>query len=149
MTECCIMLKDLMRCGMPGILATSRLWRPFTVPVRAVYGNIDGQDVRAAFPLHQRFFCEGIDVWITHIWVYSRCYYPRLNDALKADFPKLFIYGHSHVLKVMFDKSLGVLHMNPGAAGIYDFQKVRTMLRFSVEGGCVSNLEVIELDRRS
>ncbi|XOD66695.1 MAG: metallophosphoesterase family protein [Flavobacteriales bacterium Tduv] len=128
-----------------GDIGDLRVMESFTVPVRAVYGNIDGKEIKSVFCLHQRFLCEEVDVWITHIGGYPMHYTPRVKEVLKIDPPKLFICGHSHILKVMFDKSLGFLHMNPGAAGTYGFQTMRTMIRFSVKGGRVSDLEVIEL----
>lgn len=116
-------------------------------PLRAVYGNIDNAEIRKEFPLHQRFVCEGVDVWITHIGGYPGRYSPDLRAQLKDNPPKLFICGHSHILKVMPDKKLGLLHMNPGAVGKHGFHKVRTMLRFVVEEGNIHSLEAIELAR--
>ncbi|PKD19123.1 phosphodiesterase [Salegentibacter salinarum] len=114
-------------------------------PLRAVYGNIDDAEIRKEFPLHQRFKCEGVNVWITHIGGYPGKYSPAIREQIKQDPPKLFISGHSHILKVMNDKNLGLLHMNPGAAGKQGFHKKRTMLRFKIEGENISDLEVIEL----
>ncbi|WGF91171.1 metallophosphoesterase family protein [Aequorivita marisscotiae] len=116
-------------------------------PLRAVYGNIDGTEARMEFPLHNRFMCDGVDVWITHIGGYPGKYNPSIRHEIYANPPKLFICGHSHILKVMPDKSTGLLHMNPGAAGKHGFQKVRTMLRFEIEGELIKNLEVIEFER--
>lgn len=117
-------------------------------PVRAVYGNIDDHNVQKEFPEHNRFFCEDVDVWITHIGGYPGSYNIRVRDDIKKKPPKLFISGHSHILKVMNDKKLGLLHMNPGACGRHGFHKVRTMLRFVINGGKISDLEVIELGKR-
>lgn len=114
-------------------------------PLIAVYGNIDGHEIRKEFPLNQRFFCEEVDVWITHIGGYPGKYSPAIREEIKTNPPKLFICGHSHILKVMNDKNLQLLHMNPGAAGIYGFHKKRTMLRFKITGKEISDLEVIEL----
>lgn len=114
-------------------------------PLRAVYGNIDDAEIRKEFPLHQRFKCEGVNVWITHIGGYPGKYSPAIREQIKQDPPKLFISGHSHILKVMNDKNLGLLHMNPGAAGKQGFHKKRTMLRFKIEGAEIKDLEVIEL----
>lgn len=114
-------------------------------PLRAVFGNIDDHEIRKEFPLHQRFMCEEIDVWITHIGGYPKKYSPAVKDEIKLNPPKLFIAGHSHILKVMNDKDLNLLHMNPGAAGISGFHKKRTMLRFKIEGKNIFDLEVIEL----
>lgn len=118
-------------------------------PLKAVYGNIDGQKARAEFPLHNRFLCEGLDVWITHIGGYPGKYNPALRKELEQNPPGLFICGHSHILKVIFDKKNNFLHMNPGAAGIYGFHQVRTMLRFTVDEGKITNLEIIELGVKS
>lgn len=114
-------------------------------PLRAVYGNIDDDKARLEFPLHNRFMCEGVDVWITHIGGYPGKYSPPIRAELTANPPKLFICGHSHILKVMFDKKLNLLHMNPGAAGISGFHTVRTMLRFVIDGDKVKELEIIEI----
>jgi len=115
-------------------------------PLRAVFGNIDDHEVRKEFPLNQRFFCEGVDVWITHIGGYPNKYSPAVKEEIKTNPPKLFISGHSHILKVMNDKKLNLLHMNPGAAGKHGFHKKRTMLRFKIEGERIFDLEVIELE---
>lgn len=117
-------------------------------PLRAVFGNIDGHEARKEFPLHNRFMCEGVDVWITHIGGYPGKYSPAIREDLKASPPKLFICGHSHILKVQFDQKLGLLHMNPGAAGVHGFHQVRTMLRFTIDGEKIENLEAIEIGKR-
>ena len=116
-------------------------------PLRAVYGNIDNAEIRREFPLHNRFLCEEVDVWITHIGGYPGKYNPSIREELKKNPPKLFVCGHSHILKVMPDKNLNLLHMNPGAIGIYGIHQVRTMLRFEIEGKEIKNLEVIEFAR--
>jgi hypothetical protein len=115
-------------------------------PLRAVYGNIDDNVIRKEFPLHQRFLCEEVDVWMTHIGGYPDKYSPDIRDEIKKNPPKLFISGHSHILKVINDKKLHLLHMNPGAAGKYGFHKKRTMLRFKIEAKNIFDLEVIELE---
>lgn len=117
-------------------------------PLRAVYGNIDGNKARAEFPLDNRFKCEGVDVWITHIGGYPNRYSPPVKAKIYTNPPQLFISGHSHILKVMMDKKINCLHMNPGAAGKHGFHKMRTMLRFTIDGGKIDNLEVIELGKR-
>ena len=117
-------------------------------PTRAVYGNIDAAIIRQACPLHQRFMCEGVDVWITHIGGYPKRYSPPIKEAIKKNPPKLFISGHSHILKVMYDKDLELLHMNPGAAGKHGFHQVKTLLRFTIDGKDIKDLEVIELGKR-
>lgn len=117
-------------------------------PLRAVFGNIDNHEARVEFPLHNRFMCEGVDVWITHIGGYPGKYSPAVREEINSNPPKLFICGHSHILKVQFDRKLNLLHMNPGAAGVSGFHQVRTMLRFEIEGDKIQNLEVIELGKK-
>jgi putative phosphoesterase len=117
-------------------------------PLRAVYGNIDDDKARMEFPLHQRFLCEDVDVWITHIGGYPGKYNSVLRSEMQRNPPKLFICGHSHILKVQFDKTHQLLHMNPGACGIYGFHQVRTMLRFEIDGDKIQNLEIIELGNK-
>ena len=117
-------------------------------PLRAVFGNIDGDKARMEFPLNNRFMCEDVDVWITHIGGYPGKYSPAVKCEIALNPPKLFITGHSHILKVMFDKKLNLLHMNPGACGVSGFHQVRTMLRFVIEGDKVKDLEVIEIGKR-
>lgn len=117
-------------------------------PLRAVYGNIDGTQIRKEFPLNQRFTCEQVDVWITHIGGYPGKYSAAIREEIRLNPPKLFICGHSHILKVMPDKKLGLLHMNPGAAGVQGFHHMRTMLRFTIDGAEIKDLEVIELGKR-
>lgn len=116
--------------------------------LRAVYGNIDDHVARSQFPLNDRFICDGVDVWITHIGGYPPNYNKSTRDKIKGNPPKLFICGHSHILKVMPDKRYNLLHMNPGACGVYGFHKIRTMLRFEINSGKIENLEVIELGKK-
>ena len=116
--------------------------------LRAVHGNIDNGVIQREYPLDQRFTCEGVDVWITHIGGYPGRYSPRVKQEIRESPPRLFISGHSHILKVMWDKKLDVLHMNPGACGKQGFHQVRTMLRFEIDGPEIRNLEVIELGKR-
>ena len=117
-------------------------------PLRAVYGNIDDDKARMEFPLHNRFMCEGVDVWITHIGGYPGKYSPSVRDAIATNPPKLFICGHSHILKVMFDKKNNLLHMNPGACGKSGFHDMRTMLRFVIDGDTIKDLEIIEIGKK-
>ena len=117
-------------------------------PLKAVYGNIDDSIIRTEFPLDNRFKCEELVIWITHIGGYPNNYDARIRQELKENSPMLFISGHSHILKVMFDKKLNLLHMNPGAAGKSGFHTVRTMLRFTVSGKDIKYLEIIELEKR-
>lgn len=117
-------------------------------PLRAVFGNIDNHILQKEFPLNSRFMCEGVDVLITHIGGYPPKYNSRTRPTIQRNPPKLFISGHSHILKVMMDKKLGVLHMNPGACGKQGFHQMRTMLRFVIDGKEIKALEVIELGKR-
>jgi hypothetical protein len=117
-------------------------------PLRAVYGNIDDAKLRRQFPLDQRFVCEDLDVWITHIGGYPGRYQKRVREGLQERAPGLFISGHSHILKVMPDPKYDLLHINPGACGHHGFHQVRTIVRFSVSRGAVADLEVIELGKR-
>ncbi|WP_129749931.1 metallophosphoesterase family protein [Flavobacterium beibuense] len=117
-------------------------------PLKAVYGNIDSAEARLEFPLNNRFLCEGVDVWITHIGGYPGKYNQAIREEIMANPPKLFICGHSHILKVMPDPKLNLIHMNPGAAGVHGFHQVRTMLRFEINGDNIQNLEVIEIGKR-
>ncbi|MBC6698321.1 metallophosphoesterase family protein [Hymenobacter puniceus] len=114
-------------------------------PLRGVYGNIDGRDVRLQQPLVQRFIVEGLPVLMTHIGGYPGHYSPAARALLQEHRPGLFISGHSHILKVMPDPKLHLLHLNPGAAGRHGFHKVRTLLRFEIADGKVQQLQVVEL----
>ncbi|MFL2644023.1 MAG: metallophosphoesterase family protein [Flavobacteriaceae bacterium] len=116
-------------------------------PLKAVYGNIDDHNIRAEFPLHNRFMCEKVDVWITHIGGYPKRYNPKILEELKSNSPDLFICGHSHILKVINDKELDLLHMNPGAIGKHGLHRVRTMIQFEISGKKIENLSVIEFKR--
>lgn len=117
-------------------------------PLRAVFGNIDDANARMSFPLDEKFSVENVSVWITHIGGYPNKYNLRIKDEIQKNPPKIFISGHSHILKVQYDKKLQLLHMNPGAAGKHGFHKIRTMLRFELENGEIKNLEIIELAAR-
>ncbi len=118
-------------------------------PLRAVYGNVDGQDIRRLYPQTLRFTAEGAEVLMKHIGGHPGRYDPSIRGSILARPPRLFVSGHSHILRVEYDKTLGLLHINPGAAGTSGFHKVRTLVRFVVDGGTFRDLEVIELaDRR-
>ncbi len=117
-------------------------------PLRAVFGNIDNSEIRVEFPLNNRFSIEGVDVWITHIGGYPQRYNTNVKEEIHKNPPDVFISGHSHILKVMSDKKLDLLHLNPGAVGKHGMHQVRTMLRFEINNGKVENLEIIELEKR-
>ena len=117
-------------------------------PLRGVYGNIDVQDIRLEFPERLRFTCEAVNVFITHIGGYPGKYAPGVKALIEAQPTQLFICGHSHILKVIYDDKLRCLHMNPGAAGISGWHKVRTLIRFEIDGDKMQKCEVIELRKR-
>lgn len=114
-------------------------------PLRAVYGNIDGHELRRMFPRDLRFEIEGTTVWMTHIGGYPGKYAKEVIPEIFNNPPKLFVCGHSHILKVKYDKQLNLLHINPGAAGKYGFHKQRTLIRFTIDAGEFKDLEVIEI----
>ncbi|WP_373516846.1 metallophosphoesterase [Pricia sp.] len=138
---------EIWHAGDIGSLAVTDTLRKIK-PVRAVYGNIDDTNIQMDFPLNCRFKCEEVDVLMTHIGGYPPKYNSRTKTMILENPPKLFICGHSHILKVMWDKKLGVLHMNPGACGKHGFHQVRTMLRFVIDGEDIKNLEIVELGKR-
>lgn len=117
-------------------------------PLRAVYGNIDGDKLRLIHPENQVFELEGVKVLMTHIGGYPGRYNARVRALIEHERPKLYICGHSHILRVMFDKKYNCLHMNPGACGIHGFHHVKTFLRFTLDAGNIKDLEVIELGKR-
>ncbi len=117
-------------------------------PLRAVFGNIDGQGVRMLYPKVSVFTVEEVKVMLTHIGGYPGRYAPEIRKDLYDTRPNLFISGHSHILKVMYDKYLNCLHINPGAAGKSGFHQVRTLIRFTIDGKEIKDLEVIELGNR-
>lgn len=117
-------------------------------PVKAVWGNIDGQKARTLFDEHLQFTCEGMKIYITHIGGYPSKWAKGIKERLLLEKPDVFICGHSHILKVMYDKSLNLLYMNPGACGISGFHLVKTFLKFEIEGKEIKNLQVVELGPR-
>lgn len=118
-------------------------------PLRGVYGNIDGNDIRSAFPESLAWQCEGVKVLMLHIGGYPPKYNPAARLLLQQHKPQLFISGHSHILKVVYDDKINCLHMNPGAAGNHGWHKVRTLIRFVVDGSNMTNCEIVELGSRS
>jgi putative phosphoesterase len=115
--------------------------------LRAVYGNIDGTENRIKYPERLRFFCENTEVVITHIGGYPGNYDRSIRQEISTRPPKMFICGHSHILKVIYDKKLEMLHLNPGAAGIYGWHKFSTALRFIIDGSDIRELEIWEKER--
>ena len=118
-------------------------------PLKAVYGNIDGQDVRKSYPENNIFMCEQVKVFITHIGGYPNRYNLEAKKIIEQERPNLFICGHSHILKIMFDKKYNLLHLNPGACGVQGFHQVKTVLRFAIDGTEIKNMEIIELGKRA
>lgn len=138
---------EIWHAGDFGDMAVIEELRAFK-PLRGVFGNIDDKSIRLEYPENLRFKCEGVDVWMTHIGGYPGKYNPLVRAEIQKNPPKLFICGHSHILKVQFDPKLGLLHLNPGAAGKQGWHQVRTLMRFDVNGDKIENLEVIELNPR-
>ncbi len=138
---------EIWHAGDFGTSAVSDKLKAFR-PLKGVYGNIDGYDIRSEFPEKLRFKCEEVEVLMTHIGGYPSRYAPSIRSELYANPPQLFICGHSHILKVIFDDKIKCLHMNPGAAGNHGWHKVRTLIRFVIDGKDMKQCEVIELGKR-
>jgi putative phosphoesterase len=117
-------------------------------PLKGVYGNIDGYDVRSVFPEKLVWDCEAVKVYMTHIGGYPGRYAPNIKQDLISNDARLFISGHSHILKIIYDDKIHCLHINPGAAGNQGWHKIRTIVRFAVDGSNIKDCEVIELGRR-
>lgn len=137
---------EIWHAGDIGSLDVVNRLRSFA-PLRAVYGNIDDQNIRHEFSEFLSFECEGIDVLITHIGGFLGKYSTKALQQIFAIKPKIFVCGHSHILRVMYDKHHNMLTLNPGAAGVQGFHHVRTLLRFDIENGEIKNMEVIEIPR--
>ncbi len=138
---------EIWHAGDIGSIETLRALEEWK-PVIAVYGNIDDSKVRAAVPEIQRFRCDAVEVLIKHIGGYP-CHYDRsIASVIYTNPPKLFISGHSNILKIMHDPKYNLLHINPGAAGNSGIHKVKTLVRFIIDGSAIRDLEVIELERR-
>ena len=118
-------------------------------PVRAVFGNCDDYNMRLRTKEHLRFFIEDLDVWMTHIGGYPGKYAPQVIEGIKLNPPKLFISGHSHILKVINDPKLNLLHINPGAIGNIGIHSVKTAIKFEIIEGKVQNLQIFEKKRKS
>lgn len=135
---------EIWHAGDIGSIELAQQFESFK-PFRAVHGNIDDHRTRLAYPEKLRFTLEDVDVLMTHIGGYPGKYDFGIRAELYNNPPKLFVCGHSHILKVMYDKNLECLHMNPGAAGKYGFHRVRTLLRFVLDKGNIKELEVVEM----
>ena len=137
---------EVWHAGDIGNMATAdklTMYKPF----RAVYGNIDGTELRVSFPKNQIFFCEGVKVLMTHIGGYPGHYEKEARQLIESEKPGIFISGHSHILKVIYDKKYELLHINPGASGNSGFHHVITCVRFVVDGKDIRDLEVFEKQR--
>ncbi|SDJ77097.1 hypothetical protein SAMN04487898_104235 [Pedobacter sp. ok626] len=117
-------------------------------PLRGVYGNIDDKEIRSLYPEHLRFNCEQVDVWMTHIGGYPGKYAPQVKKEIYTKPPMLFICGHSHILKVMYDKKINCLHINPGAAGNSGWHRIKTLIRFCISDEKIHTLAAIEIGNR-
>ncbi len=137
---------EIWHAGDIGDIATADELNTFK-PLKAVYGNIDGHIVRSSYPESLIFNCENVKVYITHIGGYPDRYAKQVKDIIKLEAPNLFISGHSHILKVMYDKKHELLHINPGAAGKSGFHQVITLVRFCIDGINIKDLEIIELNK--
>lgn len=117
-------------------------------PLRGVYGNIDGQEIRNEFPLENIFYCEEVKVLMKHIGGYPKKYAPGVKDLIKKERPQLFISGHSHILKIMYDNELHCLHINPGACGQQGWHQIKTLVKFSIDGKEIKDCKIIELGKK-
>lgn len=137
---------EIWHAGDIGNVATSEKLVAFK-PFKAVYGNIDGTELRISYPKNQLFNCEDVKVLITHIGGYPGRYEKEARQLIESEKPGIFISGHSHILKVIYDKKHKLLHINPGAAGNSGFHHVITCVRFVIDGKDIQNLEVFEKQR--
>jgi len=137
---------EIWHAGDIGTLSLLNELRAFK-PIRAVYGNIDATEIRQECPEVSIFTIEKIKVVITHIGGYPKHYVQGIKQLFVKEKPQLFITGHSHILRVIYDKELECLHINPGAAGIQGFHKLRTMVRFTIDDANIKELEIWEYKR--
>lgn len=138
---------EIWHAGDFGTVAIAGALKAFK-PLKGVYGNIDGYDIRSEYPETLSWQCEGVKVLMIHIGGYPPKYNARAKGLIKETHPQLFISGHSYILKIMYDPAINCLHMNPGAAGKQGWHKVRTLVRFEIDGKDIRNCEVIELGKR-
>lgn len=139
---------EIWHCGDFGNMSLINQLKEFK-PLRGVYGNIDDSEIQHLFPEQNIFVCEGINVYMQHIGGYPKRYAPGVKKKIGEVKAKLFISGHSHILKVIYDQNLNCLHMNPGAAGRAGWHTVRTLLKFDIHGSEILNCNIIELGPRS
>lgn len=137
---------EIWHAGDIGTITLANTLKDFK-PLKAVYGNIDGYDIRSEYPKELFFYCEEVKVFMIHIGGYPGRYTKGVKKQIETEKPQLFISGHSHILKIIYDQQLNCLHMNPGAAGIQGFHKIKTLIRFSVDGKNIKDCEIIELGK--
>ena len=138
---------EIWHAGDFGVVEIANELKAFK-PLKGVYGNIDGYDIRSVYPEKLRWKCEEVEVMMIHIGGYPSRYAPGIKSELMAQPAQLFISGHSHILRVIYDDKVNCLHMNPGAAGKEGWHKIRTLLRFTIDKKVIANCEVIELGKR-
>lgn len=137
---------EIWHAGDIGDLETARKLEEFK-PFKAVFGNIDGQGLRKSYPETLIFDCVEVKVLMKHIGGYPGRYDKSVRDLIELKKPQLFISGHSHILKVMYDEKYNLLHINPGAAGKFGMHKVITLVRFAISGNRIKDLEIVELKK--
>jgi putative phosphoesterase len=137
---------EIWHAGDIGNIKTADFLSKFK-PLRAVYGNIDGQDVRSSYPLIQLFKKEEVKILMTHIGGTAGQYTAEVKKLIQKECPQIFVCGHSHILKIMYDKKYQMLYMNPGSTGNYGMHKVKTLLRFTIDKTEIKDLEVIEIGK--
>lgn len=140
---------EIWHAGDIGSMEVAMRFEAMKPVFRAVWGNCDGYDLRARYDELLRFSCEGVDVMMKHIGGYPGHYDPSVRQKIMSAPPKLFISGHSHILKIMPDKRLSLLHINPGAAGIMGWQQERTCVRLTIDKGTFTDCEVITLGKNN
>ena len=138
---------EIWHAGDFGTVAIADSLKSFK-PLKGVYGNIDGYDVRSVYPEKLTWNCEDVTIYMTHIGGHPARYAPGVKQELINSKAKLFISGHSHILKVIYDNKMECLHINPGAAGNQGWHKIKTIIRFTIDGSAIKDCEVIELGRR-
>jgi len=138
---------EIWHAGDFGTVAIADRLKEFR-PLKGVYGNIDGYDIRSFYPEKLSWNCENLNVYMTHIGGHPNRYAPGIKQELASSQARLFISGHSHILKIIYDEKINCLHINPGAAGNQGWHKIRTIVRFAIDGSNIKDCEVIELGRR-
>lgn len=140
-------IDEIWHAGDIGDIQVTDKLKELVPNLRAVYGNIDNHTIRSEFPKNLIFTVDGVKVYITHIAGHPNKYIPEVQEILNKEKPKIFICGHSHILKVFYNKKHECLHLNPGAIGKHGFHKFQTMLKFKIENNSITDLNIIELKR--